>query len=259
MKTTLNTLAMIAFLPVMMMASHAYASQVMVRTTDRVPIIVELNGQHINAVPATSVTARNLPAGNHHLRILRQTVRGNRMTYQVLHDGNIRVHRSEDLDVTLNRGGRLMVQSRPGQNHGYGYNNGYRNDYGNNYGDEYGYANNYGYGYGFGDVRHRPGRVATQSFHGMNPGTFNHLRRAVRSANFESTREQIARSAVSGNRINSRQLSQLLQEFSFESTRLRFAKWAYPYVTDRERIFTIYDSFSFDSSIRDFERYLARM
>lgn len=253
MKTTLNTLAMIAFLPVMMMASHAYASQVMVRTSDRAPIIVELNGQHINTVPASSVTARNLPAGNHHLRILRQSVRGNRASYQILHDGNIRVHRGEDLDVTLDRGGRLVVQSRPVHQPGYGNNGGYGNTYG--YGRDYGYGYEPDYTY----ARPRHGRANVHPVHGMNPGTFNHLRKALRSASFESTREQIARSAVSGNRISSRQLSQVLQEFSFESTRLRFAKWAYPYVTDRERIFMIYDSFSFDSSVRDFERYLARM
>jgi hypothetical protein len=48
----------------------------------------------------------------------------------------------------------------------------------------------------------------------------------------------------------------MMGEFTFESQKLEYAKFAYPYTYDRANYYKINDAFGFESSIRDLEKHL---
>jgi hypothetical protein len=54
------------------------------------------------------------------------------------------------------------------------------------------------------------------------------------------------------------QVRELMEAFTFESTRVEFAKFAYPMVTDKERFYIVYDAFTFSSSIDELDDFIAR-
>lgn len=99
-----------------------------------------------------------------------------------------------------------------------------------------------------------------QQFNGFMPmdmNTFSALKQSIANASFESTRLDIARSVIAKQYITSSQLRELLQLFTFESSKVEFAKFAYPQVIDRQNIFTIYDVFRFNSSISELSNFFS--
>ncbi len=81
---------------------------------------------------------------------------------------------------------------------------------------------------------------------------------AMDNRSLESTKLSIARDALRNNSIMAEDLKRLLGQFDHESTRVEFAKYAYDYVCDRERFYYVYDTFKFDSSVRELEEYVSR-
>jgi hypothetical protein len=58
--------------------------------------------------------------------------------------------------------------------------------------------------------------------------------------------------------INVQQLVGILKEFSFETTKLDFAKSSYRYVVDKRNYFMVNDVFTFQSSKDDLNDFLQR-
>lgn len=80
----------------------------------------------------------------------------------------------------------------------------------------------------------------------------------MHSRDFESTRLSIARDALRNSSIMAEDLKRLLQQLDHESSRVELAKYAYESVCDKDRFYYIYDSFRFDSSVRELEEYTSR-
>lgn len=80
----------------------------------------------------------------------------------------------------------------------------------------------------------------------------------LQSLRFESTKKEMVLNVLRRNYISSDQLYGLLLEFSFESDRLEIAKAAYSSVVDKRNIRSIYKAFRFDSSVRQYEKYILR-
>ena len=89
----------------------------------------------------------------------------------------------------------------------------------------------------------------------MSYNDFNWLTESIYRASFESTRISIVSGALRNNYFTSRQILDLLNQFSFEASKVRLAKEAYHRVVDPNNFFLIYSAFSFESSIREIERY----
>ncbi len=163
-----------------------------------------------------------------------------------------------------------------GQYGGYGYNNPYGSQdadsyYGNGSYYEYGtndpYGNSYGNGssaYGsytdsYGGYSNPPaagGSCGTGNNYGNGYGNtaadaafFQDIMSDLRNQTFESTRLNIALNLLEKNRFTSREVKEMLTAFDFESSRLKLAKAAYPSVLDPERYTTVFDAFSFSSSV----------
>ena len=83
------------------------------------------------------------------------------------------------------------------------------------------------------------------------------LKNNLENKSFESSKFQIAKQALSYNYFSSAQVADLMSVFSFESTRLDFAKSAYVKVIDKQNFYLVNDAFSFESSIQDLNQYIA--
>lgn len=85
---------------------------------------------------------------------------------------------------------------------------------------------------------------------------FQQIKCSLANKNFDSTRLQLARQVVRTNPMNSKQISELMSVFSFESSRMDFAKFAYKYSIDPQNYYLLYDSFSFESSVSELSNFI---
>ena len=74
----------------------------------------------------------------------------------------------------------------------------------------------------------------------------------------ESSKESMARQALSQNTILAEDVKAIMEQFEYESTRLNFAKFAYQSTCDRRNFYIVNEAFTYDSSIRELEQYLNR-
>ncbi len=93
---------------------------------------------------------------------------------------------------------------------------------------------------------------------GMSPNKFMGLKQMISMQAFDSNKMKIARQAIRHNGVSSQQVFELMTLMSFESSRLKLAKFAYPYVVDKENFFVVNNAFSFSSSINNLYYYINR-
>lgn len=80
---------------------------------------------------------------------------------------------------------------------------------------------------------------------------------AIKNQSFDTERLKIAKNAVMQNRLNSSEIAEITKLFSFESSRLDFAKYAYDYVIDPKNYVIVQDAFMFSSSTSELQDYIA--
>lgn len=85
---------------------------------------------------------------------------------------------------------------------------------------------------------------------------FQSIIRAVRAQCFESDKVIVARQAVYSKMLSSDQVLRLLYAFTFESTKLDFAKFAYHHTFDPFNYYIVNDGFTFSSSVRELDAYI---
>ncbi|HRH02822.1 MAG TPA: DUF4476 domain-containing protein [Bacteroidia bacterium] len=93
--------------------------------------------------------------------------------------------------------------------------------------------------------------------YGMNNRDFEGLLNVIENASFESSKLSIATNALQTNNFTSLQVKTLVSLFSFESTKVNFAKSAYERTVDKNNYYLVYDEFSFNSSVNDLSNFLA--
>jgi hypothetical protein len=90
----------------------------------------------------------------------------------------------------------------------------------------------------------------------MDEMTFDRLRDNVRAQSFEDTKQNTAKQAISYYCVSSAQARQILKLFSFEQTRLEFAKWVYDYTYDPQNFYQVNDVFDFSMSVDELQEYI---
>lgn len=90
----------------------------------------------------------------------------------------------------------------------------------------------------------------------MRASDFEMARKTVAANGFDETRLSTAQQIVSANCLSSDQILALMNTFSFEDTKLNFAKYAYSFCVDRGNYFKVVNSFSFESSKIDLNNYI---
>lgn len=90
----------------------------------------------------------------------------------------------------------------------------------------------------------------------MNPSDFADLKGTIASKDFEDTRMTIAKQVLRNHCLFVSQVKDLMGLFTFENTKLDFAKYAYSYTYDQGNYFKVNDMFDFESSISDLDKYI---
>ncbi|MBL7924044.1 MAG: DUF4476 domain-containing protein [Bacteroidia bacterium] len=90
----------------------------------------------------------------------------------------------------------------------------------------------------------------------MSPEDFSALNQTISSKTFEETKFTIARQVLQDRCMLVSQVKQIMQQFTFEQTRLDFAKFAYDRTYDIGNYFKVNDAFTFESSIEELNEYM---
>lgn len=90
----------------------------------------------------------------------------------------------------------------------------------------------------------------------MDDLAFDSFLKAVRDRSFDNTKVEIAEMGLSNNLFTTIQIRQLLNLFSFENSKLKIAKLAYPRVVDPQNYPQVFDVFSFDNSVSELSAFM---
>jgi hypothetical protein len=91
---------------------------------------------------------------------------------------------------------------------------------------------------------------------GMNPKDFEGAVTMLSKESFDDDRLTMAKQIVAKNPMTVDQIAQICQLYKFESNKLEFAKFAYPYCVEKNKYFMLNDVFTFDSSKRELNEYI---
>ncbi len=82
----------------------------------------------------------------------------------------------------------------------------------------------------------------------MGNEEFGRLKSSIQNASFESTKSNIAKHGMVNNDLSIDQIAEILRLFTFESTKLEVAKYAFNYTSDKSQFYQLADEFTFDSN-----------
>ena len=91
----------------------------------------------------------------------------------------------------------------------------------------------------------------------MDQNAFSGALGTINGQSFESNKLQVAKQAFATNCMTSAQVGQIMQLFSFEDSRLDFAKFAYGHTYDLGNYFQINNAFTFSSSVDELNDFIA--
>lgn len=213
---------------------------------------VSIEGQRFTNVRGNLVIS-DLNPGTHQIRIVENFYgrRGHRVESNLLYHGSINVPFRSAVYANLTNGNNLRIHeivqldrgrdnhqanrggsNRPGTYRGHQNSDPYRG--GVRGGNRHGYGNEM-----------RRGQAA-----------FQDLSLRMRNARFENDRLLIAKEYARNFPITSAQTADIMRMFSFESSRLHFARFAHRHVVDPQNYYIVYDAFSFSSSRHQLRRQL---
>ena len=90
----------------------------------------------------------------------------------------------------------------------------------------------------------------------MSQNDFAEFKNSVSSKSFEDSKLTSAKQVLNNNCLLTSQVKETMMLFSFEQTRLDFAKYAYGYTYDIGNYYKVNDAFTFESSIDDLNAYI---
>jgi hypothetical protein len=91
----------------------------------------------------------------------------------------------------------------------------------------------------------------------MKAGDFAAAKKTVSETAFEESKLSTAKSIAASNCLSSDQVVALCNLFSFEESKLTFAKYAYKYTTDPKNYFKVNNVFSFDSNKDELSKFIS--
>jgi len=100
--------------------------------------------------------------------------------------------------------------------------------------------------------------VVTESgcIYPMGSTDFSSAKSSISSKSFDDTRLTVAKQIVDANCLTAQQVKEIMLLFSFEDSRLDFAKYAYNKVTDPNNYYKLNDAFTFESNVDELNNYV---
>jgi Domain of unknown function (DUF4476) len=90
----------------------------------------------------------------------------------------------------------------------------------------------------------------------MVGNTFNLAIASLRKTDFEKSKLEQAKTIAKRNCLSTDQVKQVMAEFSFEASKLEFAKYAFKRCTDKDNYFLVNDAFDFSASKDELNKYI---
>jgi len=90
----------------------------------------------------------------------------------------------------------------------------------------------------------------------MTSGEFESFKGSVNSKSFEDSKMTLAKQVLNTNCLTSSQVREVMGLFTFEETKLDFAKYAYGHTYDLGNYYKVNDAFQFESSIEELNNYI---
>lgn len=90
----------------------------------------------------------------------------------------------------------------------------------------------------------------------MNGGEFADAKKSIEEKSFEGTKATMAKQIGRDRCFTAAQVKEVMEVFSFEDTKLDFAKFAYDRTYDIGNYYKVNDAFSFESSIDELNKYV---
>ncbi|MFT3794017.1 DUF4476 domain-containing protein [Flavobacterium sp.] len=91
----------------------------------------------------------------------------------------------------------------------------------------------------------------------MAPGDFNAAVATIKKQSFEDSKLKTAKQVVSANCLNTNQVMQIAELFSFEDNKLEFAKFAYDYCIEPQSYYKLNGIFKFSSNADELSDYVS--
>ena len=229
MKNLLYTFIALVILNVSAKA-NGFRSKLNIRTFNDRSIIVQIDRINYNN-PSREIIISDLTPGNHKIKIW--IVAGQRHNnglgnFRLVYNGIITIPKRSKVKAVLTNQNMLKVTkietihqecNNTVEPNGYGY---------------------CGYYYG--------NHNANNNFHNNR---FDELKDLVARESFDDTRLAICKEYIRTHPISSKELRELLGIITFENNRINLAKFSYRYVSDPGYFYTVYNAFTYNSSVNE--------
>lgn len=91
----------------------------------------------------------------------------------------------------------------------------------------------------------------------MSPGDFESMKGSINSKSFEESKLTLAKQVINSNCLLSSQVREIMQLFTFEESKLDYAKYAYGRTYDIGNYYKVNDAFTFETSIDELNSYIS--
>lgn len=105
-------------------------------------------------------------------------------------------------------------------------------------------------------IQQQPQQISPAYYQPMSPEDFASAKASISSKSFEDSKLTLAKQIAASNHLTSKQVKEIMQLFSFEDSKLDFAKYAYKYVYDPNNYYIVNDAFKFSSSIDELNEFI---
>lgn len=213
----------------------ARPSDVNIRLSNHSPFKLIIDRSIYNRASTYSIP--NLSEGYHYFAAYEKSNNHGNGHERLIFSGNVYIPESKIIDAVISRhDGFTITRETPIYNHG--NNNGHHGHGNTNGHNDNGYSNHDHSGYGMGDYE------------------FETLKSTVKRSSFDSSKLEIAKTALMNNRVTSNQAFELVKLFTFDSSKLEIAKFAYPYTIDKGNYFIVNNAFTFSSTSDDLNHFI---
>jgi hypothetical protein len=247
-----------------------------VSLSDNSPITVAVDGRYFNK-RGTSITVGDLPYGNHTLRIYGiSRLRRGRAYQEVIYSGRVRTYQGMTTFVTYNPyTGRVRIYEQETMaNNGDG--NSY-NRYGSQPSDDANTNSNDNYipenlqgrampdessienkpAEPVNDITASPASPASPAPTGtLSDEKADKLKTKINAKATDTEKLKELKAALKNETVTTYQVSFMMDWFSFESTKVDFAKWAYDITVDKEDYGNLVQKFSFKNSEEELDAFI---
>lgn len=105
-------------------------------------------------------------------------------------------------------------------------------------------------------IQQQPQQISPAYYQPMSIEDFASAKASISSKSFEDSKLTLAKQIAASNHLTSKQVKEIMQLFSFEDSKLDFAKYAYKYVYDPNNYYIVNDAFTFSSSIDELNEFI---